>query len=283
MSIRTSLLPDRLDPASDSMTAMVVASPRDRFATALVDALRAAGRQARQVDVTTAARSFTVTVGDRGSEVSPALPMVIRCPVAPELDDPDERFLYGECLAALWAAASLSAAPVLGRPGAMGFAGACASSAVVTELRGGMFRGRAEVFLNGSMQYPAGDGWWFRDQANLAVVSAAQHAAYPGPRRGRPVQPDEEYELVAVLHDQAWRRTEIALPGTDLAALSVTLARQLGLDFALVVWAVSPQRGLLGLARITPWPALDDVGFAWDAIVPAIMRFLWHDHGHRPG
>jgi len=269
--------------ASDAPEALVIAHPQDLLATALVEAFSRAGHRARRLDVIAAAQALTIAVADHGCEVRPAVPMVLRCPTRPDTDDADTRFLYGESLATLWAAASLTGAPVLGRPGGMGFGGACASSAVVTEMRGGIFRGREEVFLNGAMPQQTGSEWWFQDQRSLAVASAGQNPAYPGPQRGRPVQQEEEYELVVVLGDQAWRRTSIELPGVDLLEASSTLVRRLELDFALVVWAISTERTLLGLARITPWPALEDIGFAWDAVVPAIIGYLWHDHGHRPG
>ena len=270
-------------PAADAPEAFVVAHAQDRLAGALVEALGRAGRRARLLDVVAAAQALTITVGDGGADVQPVMPMVLRCPMVPDIDDPDTRFLYGESLAALWAAASLTRAPVLGRPGTMGFGGACAASAVVTELRGGVFKGREEVFLNGAMPHPDGPDWWFQDRRSLAVVSAGQNAAYPGPQRGRPLQPDEEYELVVVLGAQAWRRTTIDIPGVDLIGMTLALVRRLQLDFALVVWAISSDRTLLGLARITPWPALEDISFAWDAVIPAIIGFLWHDHGHRSG
>jgi hypothetical protein len=268
---------------ADAMEAFVVAHAQDRFAGALVEALGRAGQPARRLDVIAAAQALTITVGDSGADVRPAVPMVLRCPVMPETDDPDVRFLYGECLATLWAAAALTEAPVLGRPGVMGFGGACATSAVVTELRGGVFHGREEVFLNGAVRHQTGPEWWFQDQSSMAVASAGQNAAYPGPQRGRPLQRDEEYELVVVLGEQVWRRTTIDIPGVDLIETSRALARRLKLDFSLVVWAISSDRKLLGLARITPWPALEDISFAWDAVIAAIIGFLWHDHGHRTG
>jgi hypothetical protein len=253
---------------------LIVREPGDAVAAGLAGAVAAAGWLPVCLDAAAAARRFTVTVEDGDARVLPRVPMVLRAPRLSGPQGADARFLRGEALAALWAIGALSDAPVLGRPGPMGFGGACSLSAALNERRGGLRTGRMEMFVQGAT-WPHGDaGWYFKSPDSLEPLSHDQRSAYPGPQRGRYVRPGEQYEVVLVLGRQSWCRSGEAVAGHDLAADSVALAERLGLDMALAIWALSEDLADPQLARVTPWPHRDDVDFAWDAFAEAAVAHL---------
>lgn len=253
---------------------LIVSEPGDSFAEALTGPISAAGRTPVRLDAAAAAGRFSVMVRDGDATVVPRVPMVIRAPRLSATQSADARFLQGEALAALWAIGALSTAPVLGRPGPMGFGGGCSLSASVNELRGGLPTDRMEIFLQGGTWPRRETGWYFKSPDSLEPLGHDQHAAYPGPQRGRYVRPGEQYEVVLVLGRDAWCRSGQQVAGHDLAAESVTLADRLGLDMALVIWALSEDLRDPYLARITPWPHREDIDFAWDAFAAAAIAHL---------
>jgi hypothetical protein len=222
-----------------------------------------------------AARLFTVAAGEGATRVTPDIPIILRAPKMPDSLDPDMKFQFGECMALLWAAAALTEAPVLGRPGSDGLGGACSTSAVVTEQRCGLYAGRPEVFLKGVMDGPSDDAWWFQSPDTLAPFQAGASNAYPGPRRGRPLLRDEQYEFVLVFGQDAWSRSGVAAGEHDLLAASVAATERLNLDFALVVWALDEGMEHANLAKITPWPHFADIQFAWTPFVSRLAERFW--------
>ncbi|QNA82759.1 hypothetical protein G4G27_01090 [Sphingomonas sp. So64.6b] len=253
---------------------LIVSEPGDSFANALAGPIAAAGRIPVCLDATAAAQRFTVMVQDGDAIVTPRIPMIIRAPRVSGTRSADARFLQGEALAALWAIGALSTAPVLGRPGPMGFGGGCSLSASVNELRGGLRTDRMELFMQGATWPQSDTGWYFKSPDSLEPLSHDQRAAYPGPQRGRYVRPGEQYEFVLVLGRDAWCRSGQQVAGHDLALDSVMLAERLGLDMALIIWALSEDLHDPYLARITPWPHREDIGFAWDAFASAAISHL---------
>jgi len=83
---------------------------------------------------------------------------------------------------------------------------------------------------------------------------------------------DEEYEVALVFQSSVWRRTHIKLDQFDFVNTSLSVTRKLGLDFALLIWAVAPDRGQIRLGRINPWPSRDDVDFAWGEMTTMMAR-----------
>ncbi|MGY4398571.1 hypothetical protein ACVWZA_003779 [Sphingomonas sp. UYAg733] len=253
---------------------LIVGEPGDSFADGLTESITAAGWTPVCLDAMAAARRFTILVQDGDASVLPQIPMVIRAPRLPPAQSPDARFLRGEALAALWAIGALSTAPVLGRPGPMGFGGGCSLSAAVNELRGGLCTDRMETFMQGATWPQSDAGWYFKSPDTLEPLSHDQRAAYPGPQRGRYVRPGEQYEFVLVLGQDAWCRSGQQVSGHDLAQDSVALAERLGLDMALIVWALSADLRDPYLARVAPWPHREDIAFAWQAFTAAAVSYL---------
>ncbi len=253
---------------------LIVSERGDSFADALMRPITASGRVPVRLGATAAARSFTIIVQDGDAIVTPQIPMVIRMPRLSGVQSADARFLKGEALAALWAIAALTTAAVLGRPGPMGFGGGCSLSASVNELRGGLRTSRMEVFMQG-LTWPQSDtGWYFKTPDSVVPLNHEQRAAYPGPQRGRYIRPGEQYESVLVLGPDAWCRGGARIVGHDLAQDSIKLANQLGLDMALILWALSEDLRDPCLARITPSPHREDLDFAWDPFVAAAISHL---------
>ena len=255
-------------------TVLIVSESGDSFANALAGPIAAVGHVPVCLNAAAAARRFTVLVQDGNATVAPRMPMVIRAPRLPSAQNADARFLQGEALAALWAIAALSTAPVLGRPGPMGFGGGCSLSASVNELRGGLRTDRMEIFMQGATWPQSDEGWYFKSPDSLEPLNHEQRSAYPGPQRGRYIRPGEQYESVIVLGQDAWCRSGVQIVGHDLSQDSVVLAGRLGLDMALIVWALSEDLRDPCLARITPWPHREDLDFAWDPFVAAAVSHL---------
>ncbi|MFC7646024.1 hypothetical protein ACFQX6_39570 [Streptosporangium lutulentum] len=117
---------------------VIVADPADKVAAELVAYVQERGRAAAVLDMFEAAQLFTLSVANGRATVEPALPMLLRLPAPPApRTSVDAEFQFNECLAQLWAVATLSPAPVINRPSARSLGGQASHSAALTAMRAG--------------------------------------------------------------------------------------------------------------------------------------------------
>jgi hypothetical protein len=79
---------------------------------------------------------------------------------------------------------------------------------------------------------------------------------------------------VGVVERQAWRSTTVALDAFDLEARSIAIARNLGLGFLVVTWGLDAGLEQTRLARIDPYPRVDQLLPVWQEVAPALIEAL---------
>jgi hypothetical protein len=257
---------------------IVIGEPGDRLAANFAATAKAEGHSVMFDGITASVQRLAIATSQDVCRVLPDVPMLLRLPPHPvPLLDGDEAFHRGERMAMLWAAAALSRSPVINRPGAGGFAGRCSPSAALTEIRAGVFAGRQEVFSRVPPP-PAGDPggrlWCLQDTGTYATACWPHVPVGAGPYRARQVEADEEYELVTVVGERAWRASTVPLESLALEARSVALVAALELTFAVVTWGISRQRAGGVMARVNPFPTWEQVWHVWPDVASALLAAL---------
>ncbi len=250
---------------------LLISRPEDGVTRRLETALTARGHSATWLDGPGAARLFTIRVTAAGDHVVPDLPMFVR-PV-PWWDEsteaePDARFLRNECFATFWAAAALCGRPVINRPTPGG---------PVYRLTAGSLRthvaGRGEIHASGPEQIAeADDGTFWGENAEYRVGALATLPA-DVPVRVRRVDVGAGYEIVTVVGAQAFPATTDARSSVhDLAARSIELARQFGVQFTTVTWAVTDDTA--EAVRLNPTPYESELRYRWADVLDALCHDL---------
>jgi len=266
-------------PATDATTVLVVASDRDRVAARLARELRARGRDALLIDGAEAARMFTIRVDGASASVTPSCPMFMRRSAWWRDAEPasdDERFLTMECYSTVWAAAALTDAPVVNRPGVRGWPGRL-TAATIEHVAGDGTHGVVEVHASGPERATISNGngsarvpWGKNVQRGTGAVERLPAGV---PLRARAVDPNEAYEIVTVVGTRAFTATNDALSASlDLCARSIELAQRAELLFATVAWAV--HGGEAEPVRIDANAKDKDLRFAWPEIADALCEEL---------
>jgi len=264
--------PSLPDPGIDLL---LVADPRDPMATLMTAEARRHDRRLVAVTHEDAGRMFTILGEAEGARVEPDLPMLLRPapPPVPNLDS-DARFLGGESLAVLWAAGALARSPVLNRPTTRGFEAGWCYSGAITERRArtGM---ALELYARDETDAgPPDDRAWAVEDMRGRTRRWTSPDTGDAPFRARPVIEGEAYERVVVVERQAWRSTTVALDAFDLEARSIAIARNLGLGFVAVTWGLDPGLEQARLARIDPYPRVDQLLPVWQEVAPALIEAL---------
>jgi hypothetical protein len=260
------------------MDFLVVAGPHDRLASELVELAGEHGIVAKQVDVATAARIFTVEFDGEHARTYPEVPMLVRVPPPPVLRSSfEESFAHVECLAALWAAAALSGAPVLNRPGPNGMAGRWSFSGHLNERRAAKFAPQQEVFADELPSPPhsaePGKAWYVQDALTFQTWRWPEVPGN-GPYRARWGPEKPAYEFVVVLQGDAWRCTLYDLDKLELEINSIDLVRALGLDFGVVSWSIAADLSSAVAVRVDAYPIMDQVQYVWPALGPKLLEVL---------
>jgi hypothetical protein len=252
---------------------LIISRPEDGVSRRLETALTARGHSATWLDGPAAARLFTIRVTDAGGQVVPDLPMFVR-PV-PWWDgdteaDPDARFLRNECFATFWAAAALSGRPVINRPTPGGPVYRLTAASL-----GSHAAGRGEIHASGPEQIADDDddvaAFW-GENAEYRVGALATLPA-DTPVRARRVDAEAGYEIVTVVGRQALPATTDARSAVhDLAARSIGLAHQFGVQFATVTWAVTED--MAEAVRLNPTPYESELRYRWADVLDALCREL---------
>ena len=249
---------------------LLISRPEDSVTRRLGTALTARGHRATWLDGPEAARLFTIRVTAAGDQVMPDLPMFVR-PV-PWWDgdteaEPDTRFLRNECFATFWAAAALCGRPVINRPTPEGPVYRLTAGSLGTHGAGG-----AEIHASGPEQIPedAGTFWAENDEYRVGALATLPADV---PVRARRVEVGAGYEIVTVVGAQAFpATTDVRSAAHDLAARSVELARQFGVQFATVTWAVTDD--IAEAVRLNPTPYESELCYRWADVLDALCRDL---------
>ena len=250
---------------------LLISRPEDGVTRGLETALTARGHSATWLDGPGAARLFTIRVTAAGDQVVPDLPMFVRPVTWWDTDteaEPDARFLRNECFATFWAAAALCGRPVINRPTPGG---------PVYRLTAGSLRthgaGRGEIHASGPEQIAEDDdGAFWGENAEYRVGALATLPA-DVPVRVRRVNVGAGYEIVTVVGAQAFPATTDARSAVhDLAARSIELARQFGVQFATVTWAVTDD--MAEAVRLNPTPYESELRYRWADVLDALCHDL---------
>lgn len=260
------------------MDLIIIGEDTDNFSIKLIEVAQKKGLKATILQLKEAARLFTVSIGKQEATVTPDIPMIIRMPApSPTRTSFDESFLYGECFANLWAAATICKSTVINRPTAKSFWGFASYSSVLTQLRAGTKVNNSETF---SSQLPLPKAkvvnrqWYVQDIATLATEAFPDIPDGKGPYRARWSEVEPTYEIVLVLGDKTWRGSDVSLEHLQLEEKSVSLVKNLGMTFALTIWNISHELTEATLTRVNPFPSFEQVEFAWLELVPALFEEL---------
>ncbi|MBW4618394.1 MAG: hypothetical protein KME17_03280 [Cyanosarcina radialis HA8281-LM2] len=279
------------------MDLIIVGDDRDRFANEFAEFSNQQGYNAIVLDVSAAARLFSIRI-DRGiAEITPQISILFRIP-APSLQRTsfDDSFQYGECLATLWAAATLNPATVINRPTNYSLWGRTSPSFTLTKMRAGLTSphpalagtplpnlgegqgvraDQAEVFSLRAPSPPAAlvsQQWYVQDAITYQTAAWPEIPEGEGPYRARCADPNLAYEIVIVLGDRAWRSTAVSLEHLELEPQSISLLKRLDLTFGAVTWGISPDLQTATLARVDPFPTMEQVQFVWPVLAPALLE-----------
>jgi hypothetical protein len=256
-----------LDVTSD---VLIVGHREDAVARRLDAALAARGHSAAWFDGPAAARLFTIRVTAAGNQVAPDMPMFVR--PLPWWDvqaeaTPDGRFLRNECYAAFWAAAALSCRPVINRPTPEGTAYRVTAGSLQTEAGG-----RGEIHASGPEQIAEDDGAFWGENAEYRVSTLAT-LPVGVPVRARRVDLEAGYEIVTVVGAQSFlATTDPRSAAHDLATRSIRLARQFGVHFGAVTWAITDDAA--EAVRLNPNPGENELRYRWADVLDALCRDL---------
>jgi hypothetical protein len=254
---------------------LIVSLETDGVAARLQRALEGKGRRVARLDGPAAARLFTVRVGPDSTSVVPSVPMFIRASAwwcnTPE-ESPDIRFLRAEAYATFWAAAAVSRAPVINRPGRDGPIGRMTRGAIVSALDGHPGEPAGETFASGPEVIGDGDdSVWGEDVEFLAAPIA--HLRRGVPVRASKVNPAALYEVVTVVGGRAFAATEdLRTDHWELPGRSLALVRQAGVHFATVTWAVE-ENGATPV-RLNAAPEESDLRYRWNEVAEALCEDL---------
>jgi hypothetical protein len=188
--------------------------------------------------------------------------------------DPEAQFHYAEICALVWAAAALSAAPVINRPDAFGLVGRCSSSSSVLRRRARHEVGGIEVFAS-ALPEPSGpaDEWWIEPQVVRMAMPWTPRDTRVGPFRAGQVRPGFELKSIIVVGNQTFGGA-VSHGVLDIAGSSVEICRTLGITFACVTWRCYGREGTPVLVQVSPQPSLTDIGDLWNDVVSDLLTEL---------
>jgi hypothetical protein len=261
------------------MDLLIVGDANDDFALSVDQMTQSQGYKADILDPESAAQLFTIAIQSKQATVIPDIPLILRLLAPPTLRTSfDESFQYGESLATLWAAATLTKSPVINRPTANSFWGHASYSSTITYQRAQLEPEFTEVF---ALYPPPPRGnlveqqWYIQNTATQEVQPWSSILHEPGPYRGKWSNYEPAYELVTVLGDQAWRSTSTPLEHLELESKSVFIVRNLELSFATLWWNVSEDLQQASLVRVNPFPTMSELQFVWSDLGSALMEVLF--------
>jgi hypothetical protein len=265
------------------MDLLIIGSSDDIFCEAVQELVKQKGYTSAILDVCDAARIFSISVASGKSYVTPDIPVILRIPPqAPIRNSFDDSFIYGECLATLWAATTLSKSTVINRPTANSLWGNVSYSSNLTKLKAGYTSSNLncniEVFSSqvpSSPQTLLNKQWYLQDLTSYNTAADPEIPEGVGPYRASWVYSNLEYEIVVVLEDKAWRCTNTKLEHLQLEEKSISLLRNLDLVFGTITWSIDSNLENADVARINPYPSLPEIQFVWSDFAPALLETIF--------
>jgi hypothetical protein len=260
------------------MDLLIVGEPTDTLAQEIVSYLTKIGKEAVILDAMSAAQLFTIEIANGKATVTPDLPIILRM-TAPELirEDLDETFQYGEALSTLYAVATICNSPVLNRPNPRNLWGEVALSSVLTQVRANLTPDTQEIFTlhppNLTAENPQ-QQWYLQDLGTYQTTLASKLPSKGGPFRARLSWANPGYEIVVVLANRAWRTTQVPLDGLELERQSISLLRNLDLNFGVVIWSIDSDLTQASIARIEPFPTFAQVQLIWSELATNLYEVL---------
>ena len=245
-----------------------------------------------------AATHFTICTDSGAAQVLPCQPIFMRAPHYAQVRTSfDCEFLASEAIHAVWAAAALTAAPVINRPGLHALVGRLGSTRSCVEHQAGLSpdagwdghrcagpplaplhdeTDRQQEWATGleGAESQAGPHWCERIDVEPAVDSLASMGE-GRLLRVRPAAAAPGCSLCICVGESVWCVPCRGHDPDELKTRTLAAMKRLGLDFGAVLWS----RGTDGSpwpACITPEPCLDWLEFAWDEIATTLLeRLRW--------
>jgi hypothetical protein len=257
---------------------LIVGEAEDSLAQAIADTFAKLGKEVAILDVLSAAQLFTVEIINGKVSVTPDLPIILRI-ASPQLirTNFDETFQYEEALSTLWAVAAACHFPILNRPNPRSMWGQVAFSSVLTQVRANLHPDTQEIFSRHPLNLTSEDPqqqWYLQDLGTYQTTLASETPQGNGPFRSRKMLATSGYEMVIVLANRAWRTTQVALEHLELERQSISLLRNLDLDFGIVIWSINNKRDRASIARIEAFPTFSQVEPIWSELVMSLHEVL---------
>lgn len=260
------------------MDLLIVGKPTDSLSQALIEAFAQFGKKVVILDVLSAAQLFTIEIARGKVIVTPDLPLILRV-TSPQLirNNFDEAFQYEEALSTLWAVATACNSPVLNRPTPRTMWGELSNSAVLTQVRANLAPDTQEIFTLHPHKLTSAhpqQQWYLQDLGTFQTTIASEIPQGSGPFRARLSLTNPGYEIVVVLANRAWRTTQVLLEHLELEQQSISLLRNLNLDFGMVIWSISSNQEQASIARIETFPTFAQVELIWSELASSLYEVL---------
>lgn len=257
---------------------LIVAEPSDELADGLEEYARKQAVQVARADHRAAAGRLTVRRGQGSTMVEPACPMFIRLPVPPPSGSSQQALFHqAEIRSLVWAAAALTTARVINRPGSHGFGGRISGSTSVLRHRAGLPEREPEVFAShaSAVLAPPGESdWWFQHQRSRVTSPADAVVSDRGPYRAGRIPADSQALVACVTGRRVFILGEVSrAEGKRIRQLSRQAAEALGLTFTTMAWRLAGSAAP-ELGRVNPCPSLAELGDSWAPIRAALLREL---------
>lgn len=250
---------------------LIVGEQDDLFAKAFLEYVLGEDITCQQCVVEEFSRKITLGYNETGVYVYPECALLLR-PVREikTASSEEERFCWSEQFASVWAAASLSASPVVNRPNEWGWGCRAAFSAALTEQR-----------LTGEVLCP--EAFWYKslpdkvtemlhqDLSTWQIVDNPQEVLFV---RSRLFPKCQGWDQVIVVDEEGFRVTAVELSLWDLEGNSIRVVKELGLLFATVSWGIPMDGTKPVLARINPFPTLPECAPVLREVFVALLRML---------
>jgi hypothetical protein len=225
---------------------LIIADARDSLADDFGAIAAAGGRPVDRLGYPEAAQHLTVRRSGSRASVQPEAAIFLRPPLGTNRWLTRERqFHQAEIFSLVWAAAALTAAPVVNRPDAHGLGSRSRASAAVLRWRAGITPNRPEVASNDPARVEDAP----RGPLERTIVS------------------------VTVAGGRGFMAGEFAVD-RRMPKRAQDVCAALGVAFATVTWRLSDDQSDMELARVNQCPVLAEIGDAWPCVAAALLEEL---------
>ena len=256
---------------------VVICGPSDRLAVDFCRAATAHGRRAERWTCAEAASRLTIARAGCRATVRPHVPLLLRYAEMPwQSPTAEQRFHFSEMWSLVWAAAAITSATVINRPGSQGLIAAVSPSSAVLRRRAHVRSDECEVFASHEPK-PRGPSheWWLQPLRPGSPTEPGDGSEATSPVRAGHIPEELVARSVTVVGGAVFPASDqSASRDGRLHRLSREVCSALGLLFASVTWGVTPTGEAVRLGRVSPCPTLEDVGPAWPEIARSLLDLL---------